>query len=130
MDTVKLITHDIKISVDVAYQGYNTQGYAASYLFAYRITIENLGDDTVQLLHRHWKITDSFAQKRVVDGPGVVGVQPVLNAGQNFQYTSGCPLESEAGSMEGTYEFENLRNGQRFHVIIPRFMLLAPQLSN
>ncbi|MBI3232657.1 MAG: ApaG domain, partial [Bacteroidetes bacterium] len=71
-----------------------------------------------------------FGQKRHVDGPGVVGQQPVLHPGQLFQYTSGCPLTSELGSMEGVYEFENLKNGKKFDVIIPRFMLLAPQMSN
>ncbi|MBI3234460.1 MAG: ApaG domain, partial [Bacteroidetes bacterium] len=64
METINLTTHDIKITVQVAYQGYNTQGYASSYLFAYRITIENMGDETVQLINRHWKIIDGFGQKR------------------------------------------------------------------
>lgn len=130
MQIADSITHDIRVSVQVAYQGFDAPGFPDHYLFAYRIFIENLRNDPVQLLNRHWLITDGFGQKRYVDGPGVVGQQPVLQPGTHFQYTSGCPMQSEAGSMEGTYEFENLRNGQRFEVAIPRFMLLAPQLSN
>jgi ApaG protein len=130
METIYLITNEIKISVEVAYQGHNATGFQSSYLFAYRITIENMGDETVQLINRHWKITDGFGQKRMVDGAGVIGQQPVLNPKQNFRYSSNCPLVSEIGSMEGNYEFENLRNGNRFFVAIPRFMLIAPQLSN
>ena len=130
MQTVDCITHDIRVSVQVAYQGFNASGFPDHHLFAYQIFIENLGNDPVQLLNRHWLITDGFGQKRSVDGPGVVGQQPVIQPGNHFLYTSGCPLQSEAGSMQGTYEFENLRNGRRFDVDIPRFLLLTPQLSN
>lgn len=130
MQITEGISHDIKVSVQVAYQGFHAPDFPEHHLFAYRIHLENLGKNPVQLLNRYWMITDGFGRKRYVEGPGVIGQQPVLQPGKQFQYTSGCPIQTEAGAMEGTYEFVNLLNGQHFEVMIPKFLLWAPQLSN
>jgi ApaG protein len=116
------ITNDIKISVEVAYQGKQN----ASHMFAYRITISNNGDFTVKLLRRHWYITDLAVAKNEVEGEGVVGLQPVLEPGESHQYVSGCALEAEMGQMHGTYLMERQIDGKKFEVIIPKFNLVAP----
>ena len=89
------------------------------------VRIENGGRDTVQLLNRHWKITDGHGKLEEVRGPGVVGEQPVLKPGQSYEYTSGCPLRTSTGFMVGTYEMER-NDGSRFEVRIPMFSLDSP----
>ena len=100
------------------------------YMFAYRITIENNNVFAVKLLNRHWFIFDSNGEHREVEGEGVVGQQPVLNAGQQFQYSSGCNLRTEIGKMHGTYTLENLNNKQQFAVNIPAFQMIVPTKYN
>jgi len=95
------------------------------YVWAYKVRIENRGSETVQLLNRHWKITDARGRLEEVKGPGVVGEQPVLKPGEAFEYTSGCPLKTPSGFMVGTYEMERL-DGTRFQVRIPMFSLDSP----
>ena len=95
------------------------------YVWAYKVRIENGGRDTVQLLNRHWKITDGHGKLEEVRGPGVVGEQPVLKPGQSYEYTSGCPLRTSTGFMVGTYEMER-NDGSRFEVRIPMFSLDSP----
>ncbi len=95
------------------------------YVWAYQIRIENRGNETVQLLSRHWKITDSMGQVQEVRGAGVVGEQPVLASGQSFEYTSGTPLPTPSGIMVGSYGMESA-NGERFDVAIPAFSLDSP----
>lgn len=95
------------------------------FVWAYRVNIENRGDKTVQLINRHWRITDKFGRLQEVKGPGVVGEQPVLKPGESFEYTSGCPLETPSGIMVGTYEMES-DGGERFLVEIPAFSLDSP----
>jgi ApaG protein len=99
-------------------------------MFAYRITLENHNSFTVQLLKRHWFIFDSNGENREVEGEGVVGVQPTLNAGQQFTYVSGCNLKTEMGKMQGHYELMNQNTLQSFFVKIPAFELIAPQKNN
>ena len=79
----------------------------------------------MQLLNRHWQITDGLGRIQEVRGPGVVGEQPVLRPGEAFEYTSGCPLNTSTGIMVGTYEMETL-DGERFDVDIPAFSLDSP----
>ena len=83
------------------------------------------GDETVQLRNRYWRITDAFGRVQEVRGPGVVGVEPVLNPGECFEYTSGTPLNAPSGIMVGTYEMETPK-GERFDVEVPAFSLDSP----
>ncbi len=103
---------------------------AGRYLFGYRITIMNQGRETVQLMRRHWIITDSLAGEREVEGPGVVGETPVLAPGASFTYSSACDLRSGLGRMEGIYLMRRVRDGHLFRVTIPGFALQWPVLAN
>jgi len=80
----------------------------------------------VQLLNRHWKITDAMGRLQEVKGAGVVGEQPILDAGQTFQYTSGTPLATPSGIMVGSYQMVRVDTGERFDVKIPAFSLDSP----
>jgi ApaG protein len=97
----------------------------ARWFWSYHIRIENHRDDPVQLLSRHWKITDGRGGISHVDGDGVVGEQPLLNPGNSHDYVSGCPLPTPSGMMEGHYRFIRV-DGSTFLVEIPRFRLVAP----
>lgn len=94
------------------------------FFFNYTITIENKNVFPIQLLGRHWEIFDSLHPKRVVDGEGVVGEQPIIDPMQGVKYRSGCDLQSDLGYMEGSYNFKNLINGDEFKAKIPRFDLI------
>jgi ApaG protein len=128
MDT--LITNGIKISVETFYQPSYSNPVEAKFIHAYRITIENLGDMTVQLMRRHWVITDSDGIVREVEGEGVIGVQPIIAPNDQYQYISGCNLKSELGKMYGSYLMENVYTRQRFQVNIPVFYMEAPFKRN
>lgn len=95
------------------------------WFWSYHIRIENNGDEPVQLLTRHWKITDGRGAVNHVDGDGVVGEQPVLAPGGSHDYVSGCPLPTSAGSMEGHFRFIRA-DGGTFLADIPYFELIAP----
>jgi ApaG protein len=97
----------------------------ARWFWSYHIRIENHGDEPVQLLTRHWKITDGRGMVNHVDGDGVVGEQPVLKHGDSHDYVSGCPLSTPSGMMEGRYRFIR-EDGSTFLAEIPRFKLVAP----
>lgn len=120
------ITKGIKISVEVFYQRKFSRPARNEYIFAYLITIENNSEYTVQLMRRHWFITDSISLKREVEGEGIVGEQPILKPGEQHQYTSACPLKSEIGTMEGTYLMRKSVDNEEFKVKIPLFSLVAP----
>jgi ApaG protein len=94
-------------------------------VWAYKVNIQNRGQDTVQLLNRHWKITDKLGRLQEVRGSGVVGEQPVIKPGESFEYTSGCPLETPSGIMAGTYQMSTAA-GERFEIEIPAFSLDSP----
>ena len=96
------------------------------FVWAYHVRIENSGDETVQLLNRHWRITDSLGRMQEVRGAGVVGEQPVLKPGESFEYTSGTPLPTPSGIMGGSYQMEASETGERFDVTIPDFSLDSP----
>lgn len=95
------------------------------FVWAYTITIENLGQVTAQLLSRHWIITDALGHKQEVKGDGVVGEQPTLHPGESFQYTSGCPLSTPSGMMVGSYDMQ-ADDGRRFAISVPAFSLDSP----
>ncbi|MGV8933828.1 MAG: Co2+/Mg2+ efflux protein ApaG [Gallionellaceae bacterium] len=97
------------------------------YVFSYSITISNNGDSTVQLLSRHWVITDANNQVQEVRGQGVVGEQPVIKPGQGFGYTSGTVLSTPVGTMTGSYQMVT-EDGKKFEVTIPQFVLSVPRV--
>jgi ApaG protein len=99
-------------------------------MFAYRITIENHNHFNVKLLRRHWEIFDSCGEHKVVDGEGVIGIQPIIKPSDRYQYISGCNLKSELGRMQGSYEMENENNKTLFTVTIPAFDLIVPSKLN
>lgn len=127
---VSKLTDGVKISVEQFYQPEYSNPVQSEFMFAYRVTIENNNSFPVQLLRRHWWISDSNADKREVEGEGVIGVQPVIAPGEKYQYISGSNLKSEIGTMTGTYLMENLVSKQRFEVKIPSFQMEAPFKRN
>ncbi len=118
-------TRAIEITVKPFYLEEQSEPDEGQFMFAYRIRIRNNGDEPVQLLNRYWHITDGHGRVQEVRGPGVVGEQPVLEPGEAFEYTSGCPLKTETGIMVGSYEMET-GDGRRFDVDIPAFSLDSP----
>jgi ApaG protein len=127
---VTKITDGVKISVETIYQPEYSNPANEHFMFAYRVNIENLTENSVQLLNRHWNIFDSNGTKREVEGEGVVGQQPVIEPGDIHEYVSGCNLKTDIGSMKGSYEMERIVDGLRFRVNIPEFYLIAPYKLN
>lgn len=124
------ITHEIEVSVETFYQPDYSYPMSQHFMFAYRITIANHSKDTIQLLRRHWYIIDALGQKREVEGEGVVGEQPRISPGEQYEYISGCDLKTDIGKMYGTYLMENTNNGKLFHVRIPEFHMVSPMKLN
>ena len=118
-------TNAIRVSVKPIFLDDQSTPSEDHYVWAYQVTIENTGSDTVQLINRHWRITDAQGRMQEVKGEGVVGEQPRLGPGQLFEYTSGTPLNTPSGLMMGSYEMEDER-GQRFDIDIPAFSLDSP----
>ncbi|HEX4229789.1 MAG TPA: Co2+/Mg2+ efflux protein ApaG [Bryobacteraceae bacterium] len=117
------VTEQVRVEVLSRHSPENSR--QGEWVFEYTIRITNLGSETIQLLSRHWIISDALERVREVQGPGVVGEQPILASGQSFQYSSWCPLETPTGSMHGTYLM--VRAGrERFEVAIAPFALRAP----
>ena len=125
-----MISEGVEVSVESFYQPDYSNPISAEFMFAYRITIENHNQFPVKLLRRHWHIFDSNGQNREVEGEGVVGVQPILNPGERYQYVSGCNLRTEMGKMYGTYLMENSDNKKEFQVNIPSFAMIVPFKNN
>lgn len=123
---VSKISEGVKISVETFYQQDYSNPIQSEYMFAYRITIENHNDFPVKLHSRHWYIFDSDGSYREVEGEGVVGMQPTIEPGDEYQYVSGCNLHTEMGRMHGTYQMENLHNKQLFEANIPAFEMITP----
>lgn len=118
-------THNIKITVLPQYLEEHSAPEDQHYVWAYTIQLENLGDETVKLLNRHWKITDGNGQLQEVRGAGVIGKQPILNPGEKFEYTSGAALKTPSGIMVGTYQMTSDK-GDLFDIDIPAFSLDCP----
>jgi len=97
------------------------------YVFAYTITIENVGTVPAQLISRHWVITDGNSRVQEVRGLGVIGQQPLLNPGETFEYTSGCQLDTPVGTMRGTFQM-TAEDGTQFDAIIAEFTLSIPRV--
>lgn len=119
------VTRNIRVSVQARYVEARSQPEEGLWFFAYRVQLENLGDETVQLISRHWVITDGEGRVEEVRGPGVVGEQPVLEPGSIFHYTSACPLATPFGAMQGSYQMVTA-DGERFDAEIAPFSLSLP----
>ncbi len=119
------VTRDIQITVMPQYLADQSDPEEGRYVWAYTIEVVNLGRRTVQLVARHWVITDANGKIETVSGLGVVGEQPVLNPGETFRYTSGCPLMTPSGIMTGSYSMID-DTEQTFEVEIPAFSLDSP----
>ncbi len=118
-------TRSIRVTVEPVYLDDQSSPSDDHYVWAYQVRIENQGDDTVQLLHRYWRITDALGRVQEVRGAGVVGEQPTLKPGETFEYASGTPLPTPSGIMVGSYEMETTQ-GARFDVAVPAFSLDSP----
>lgn len=123
---VSKISEGVTVSVETFYQPDYSNPSNHEFMFAYRITIENNNPYPVRLLRRHWHIFDATGSVREVEGEGVIGVQPLINPGTNYQYISGCNLKTEMGKMYGTYQMENVNSKRMFEVAIPAFEMMVP----
>lgn len=119
------LTEHVRITVKPEFLESQTRPDEGKYVWAYTITVENTGPETITLLTRHWIITDAHGRRQDVRGDGVVGEQPTLAPGQSFQYTSGCPLTTPSGMMVGSYGMIT-STGRPFDVAIPAFSLDSP----
>jgi ApaG protein len=118
------VTHNVSVEVLSQYSAENSHPQQGEWVFQYTVRITNKGEETVQLLSRHWIISDAGEETREVKGPGVVGEQPVLAPGESFQYSSWCPLKTPMGTMRGTYQMART-NGEQFDIVIAPFALKA-----
>ena len=119
-------SHELTVTVQPRYLADQSDPGKLQYVFAYTIRITNTGSEPAQLISRHWVITDGNQQQQEVRGLGVVGQQPLLQPGESFEYTSGCPLPTPVGTMRGTYHCVG-ENGMPFEVDIPEFVLAMPR---
>lgn len=125
MFTSEAVTRQVRVSVAAEYSPERSKPGDSQWFFVYTITIANEGTITVQLLTRHWIITDGAGHIEEVRGPGVVGQQPTLAPGETFTYTSGCPLSTPFGMMQGTYQMAT-KDGEQFDATIAPFTLSEP----
>ena len=119
------ITRGIKVIVQPQFLEGQSKPDEDHFVWAYTITVENHGRETVTLKTRYWKITDATGKVQEVRGAGVVGETPTLKPGDSFTYTSGCPLKTPSGFMVGAYQMQN-EAGELFNVEIPAFSLDSP----
>ncbi len=119
------VTDGVTVRVAVSFLPEQSRIEAGKWFWVYHIRIENAGPHSVQLLTRHWRITDGRGMINLIEGDGVVGEQPLLRPGQSHDYVSGCPLTTPHGHMEGSYTFRR-EDGSLFEAAIPHFPLAAP----
>ncbi len=119
------MTRSIEVSINPVYLDDQSEPDDDHFVWAPRVRIENKGAETVQLLNRYWRITDALGRTQEVRGAGVVGERPVLDPGQSYEYTSGTPLSTPSGIMDGSYQMET-PGGETFDVVIPPFSLDSP----
>lgn len=125
MFTSEAVTRGVRVRVESRYDPERSDPSRNQWFFLYSITIANEGTASVQLMTRHWIITDGTGKVEEVRGPGVVGKQPILKPGESFEYTSGCPLNTAFGLMEGTYQMVT-DDGELFDAKIAPFTLSEP----
>jgi len=118
----RAVTRNIEVVVTPRFVADRSSPENSYFFWAYTISITNQGDETVQLKTRHWRITDAHGRRQEVRGAGVVGEEPVLKAGESFEYTSGVPLQTPSGFMTGTYGMVTA-GGELFDIEIPAFSL-------
>ena len=118
-------TRSIEISVEPFYVDEQSSPSSSRFVFGYRVKIDNQGHEAVQLMNRYWQITDALGRTVEVEGPGVVGEQPLIEPGDHFEYTSGTPLGTPSGVMIGRYQMVT-ESGETFDADIPAFSLDAP----
>lgn len=126
MGSSKAVTRGVRIEVSTEYDPSRSFPAHNRWFYLYTVEISNDGSETVQLVSRHWIITDAVGHVEEVKGPGVVGESPVLQEGESFQYTSGCPLTTPYGTMHGTYQMVTA-DGDRFDAQIAEFVLGEPR---
>lgn len=124
----KKTTDGITVTVMPVYIDERSNPRNSEYFWAYRVIVENNSHQKVQLLSRYWKIIDAEGHVEVVEGEGVIGLQPVIPPGKDFGYTSGCPLRCPSGIMEGYYQMQG-DNGEQFRILIPAFPLDLPDID-
>ena len=129
MPSSEALTKGIRIEVTSRYVADRSAPEDSEWFFAYTVRITNQGSETVQLMSRHWIITDANGRRQEVKGPGVVGEQPTLRPGESFEYTSACPLSTSIGAMQGTYQMVT-GGGERFDATIAPFTLSEPYAMN
>jgi ApaG protein len=129
MNDSEATTRGVNVAVNASYVAERSQPLENRWFFAYRIRIHNRGQVPVQLINRHWVITDAHGTVEEVRGPGVVGEQPLLAPGESFEYTSFCPLQTPFGTMEGSYEMVT-EDGDIFWARIGQFTLSEPLAMN
>jgi ApaG protein len=122
-------TRGVRVEVQSTFIPDRSSPQQNHYFFAYQVRISNVGEETVHLLSREWTITDADGNVEQVNGPGVVGEQPVLEPGESFEYTSFCPLHTAIGSMHGSYQMVGA-DGERFDAKITPFSLAVPTALN
>ena len=123
------ITQGLEVAVESFYIEEHSYPERDQYVFAYRVRLTNHSDQTMQLISRHWIITDSIGETNEVKGDGVIGQQPILQPGDQHEYMSGSHLKSPMGTMQGTYQMET-PEGQAFDIEIPCFTLAIPGIIN
>ena len=123
------VTQGIRVDVRPEYLARRSNPAQKQWMHAYHVTITNQGQQTVQLRTRHWIITNAEGEERHVEGPGVVGEQPVLVPGDSFRYTSGCPMNTSMGTMHGSYRMQT-EGGDSFDAEIAPFTLAEPGTIN
>ncbi len=119
-------THSVMVTVEPTYLEDESRPRRNRYVWAYHVTIENQGAETVQLKSRYWKITDALGRTQEVRGDGVIGEQPVIKPGESYQYSSGTPLSTPSGIMMGCYYMET-PDGRPLEITIPAFSLDSPE---
>lgn len=117
--------HDIQIEVIPSFIAEKSAPQNDYYFYAYEVRIHNLSDGPVQLINRHWVIRDGSKRERYINGEGVIGQRPVIEAGESFEYQSFCPLSTPTGNMRGKYEFKT-PSGKKFWATIPLFFFRTP----
>jgi ApaG protein len=125
MKTQGQVPVNVQIECSPLYVVEESKPEQSYYFFSYKIRIQNKSPQSLQILSRHWIITDSFGRTEEVRGPGVVGLQPKIQPDQSFEYESACPLTTSTGSMKGTYTMMT-EDGQSVEVSIPEFYLICP----
>jgi ApaG protein len=123
------ITKNVEVQAESFFLEEHSNPEDNYFVFAYKIRIKNHGSQTLQLLSRHWIITDSNGKVEEVQGEGVIGEQPVLEEGEEFEYTSGSHLKTKIGTMHGNYQMVN-EQGENLDVEIPCFTLSIPGIIN